>query len=113
MAGQEAVPSVNGPLARNLADIALYTKAVVDSEPWLRDPKCLPIPWRPGQLPKKLKIAVLRCDGIITPTPPVRRALTITVDKLREAGHEVIDWGNEGHSEALSILVSDPRYSKR
>ena len=107
MAGQEAVPSVNGPLARSLADIALYTKAVIDSEPWLRDPKCLPIPWRPIQLPKKLKIAVLQCDGIITPTPPVRRALAITVDKLREAGHEIIDWGNEGHAEALSLLVSD------
>ena len=107
MAGQEAVPSVNGPLGRSLADITLYTKAVIDSEPWLRDPKCLPIPWRPCQLPKKLKIAVLWSDGIVTPTQPVQRALAITVDRLCEAGHEVIQWGYEGHAEALSLLVSN------
>ena len=108
MAGQEAIPSVNGPLARSLADITLYTKAVIDSEPWLRDPKCLPLPWRPCQLPKKLKIAVLWSDGIVTPTPPVQRALAVTVGKLRGAGHEVIQWGYEGHVEALSLLVSNP-----
>jgi amidase len=105
MTGQEAVPSVNGPLARSLVDITLYSKAIIESEPWLRDPKCLPIPWRPIKLPPKLKLGILWSDMIVSPTPPVQRALAATADKLRKAGHEVIDWGPEGHDEAVSLLV--------
>jgi amidase len=108
MAGQEAVPSVNGPLARTLADIIFYTKAIIDSEPWLIDPKCVPIPWRVVELSKKLKIGVIRHDGIVMPTPPVQRALATTVEKLRKAGHEIVEWSPEGHSKALSLLVSGP-----
>lgn len=105
MAGQEAVPSVNGPLARTLEDITMYTKAVIDTQPWLVDPKCLPIPWRPVEVALKLKIAVLWSDGVVTPTPPVRRALATTVERLRKAGHEVVDWTPDGHPEALSLLA--------
>lgn len=108
MAGQEAVPSVNGPLARTLTDIVLYTKTIIDSEPWLIDPKCVPIPWRVIELPKKLKIGVIRHDGIVTPTPPVQRALVTTVEHLRKAGHEIVEWAPEGHSKALSLLVGVP-----
>jgi amidase len=108
MAGQEAVPSVNGSLARSLADITYYTKAIIDSKPWLIDPKCVPIPWRVIEPPKKLKIGVIRHDGIVMPTPPVQRALTATVEKLRKAGHEIIEWSPEGHSKALILLVSEP-----
>lgn len=110
MAGQEAVPSVNGPLARTLADIIFYTKTIIDSEPWLIDPKCVPIPWRVIEPPKKLKIGVIRHDGIVMPTPPVQRALASTAEKLRKAGHEIVEWGPEGHSKALSLLVSGPPY---
>lgn len=110
MAGQEAVISVNGPMARELKDIKLFTKSVIETEPWLIDPKCVPIPWRTVETPKKLKIGVLWNDGIVTPTPPVARALKATVSKLRGAGHEVVDWGSDGHAEAAGILVSDPHY---
>jgi amidase len=107
MAGQEAVISVNGPMARDLEDIKLFTKAVIDSEPWWVDPKCVAIPWRVIEPPTKLKIGVLYNDGMVTPTPPVRRALSITVEKLRAAGHEVVGCGDEGHGQAAKILVRD------
>ena len=106
MAGQEAVVSVNGPMARTLEDIKLFTKSVVDSEPWLVDPKCLPIPWRVTETPKKLKIAVLWNDGVVMPTPPVRRALSVTVEKLRAAGHDVVEWDDAGqHAQAALLIV--------
>lgn len=107
MAGQEAVISVNGPMARTLEDIKLFTKSVIDSEPWWVDPKCIAIPWRVIEPPKKLKIGVLWNDGVVMPTPPVRRALSLTVEKLRAAGHEVVEWGNEGHAQAAKILVGE------
>lgn len=112
MAGQEAVLSVNGPMARDIIDIKLFTKSVIETEPWLIDPKCVPIPWRTVEPLKKLKIGVLWNDGVVMPTPPVARALKATVEKLRAAGHEVVDWGSEGHAEAAQILVTDLRCTR-
>lgn len=91
-------------MASTLPEITLWAKTVVDQQPWIRDPKCLPIPWRLVTPKRTLKIAVLWHDGIVTPTPPVARALKETVAKLRKAGHEVIDWEPNGHDKLLSIL---------
>jgi amidase len=89
-----------------LADLKLYCEAVVGGEPWLEDPRCLPIPWRKVVVKSKLKIGVLWNDGIVIPTPPVRRALKETVMKLQDAGHELVDWSPEGHMECLKLMVS-------
>ena len=97
--------SVNGPLARTLEDVVLFSKTVVGMEPWRHDPKCLPMPWRAVEPKPKLKLAVLWNDGVVTPTPPVQRALRETVEKLRKAGHEVVDWAPEGHPELTKMLV--------
>ncbi|KAF1993945.1 acetamidase [Amniculicola lignicola CBS 123094] len=105
LAGQEAVQSVNGPMSKTLGDIVLFAKTVVDAQPWLQDPKCLPIPWRSVEKKKKkLKLAVLWDDGMVAPTPPVARALRETVEKLNKAGHEILDWNPTLHSQGLDIL---------
>ncbi|KAI1815973.1 amidase [Poronia punctata] len=106
--GQEAVHSVNGPLARSLDDLEYYCKAVVGSEPWHLDPRCVPVPWRGGDggvlLPERLRIAVMWHDGIVVPTPPVARALRHAVGKLKAAGHEMIDWSPEDQAEGAKLL---------
>ena len=56
--------------------------------------------------PEKPKIGALWNDGVVMPTPPVRRALRVTVEKLRAAGHEVVDWDSKGHAQAAKIIVS-------
>ncbi|GAD97024.1 acetamidase [Paecilomyces variotii No. 5] len=104
LAGQESVNSVNGPMAKTLPEIELFAKTVVDREPWIHDPKCLPIPWRSVEPKKTLKIGVLWNDGNVTPTPPVARALKETVEKLKSAGHEIVDWDPTGHQAAVKIL---------
>lgn len=107
LAGQEAVKSVNGPMAKTLEDITLYSKAVIDAKPWLLDPTMLPMPWQPFEQKPKLKIAVMWSDGICSPTPPVTRALKETVQKLKNAGHELVEWDPKHmHSKALELLVS-------
>lgn len=98
--------SVNGPMAKTLDDIVLFSKTIVDAQPWLQDPKCLPIPWRPVEDKKSLKIAVLWNDGVVKPTPPVTRALKETVEKLKKAGHEIVEWNPVLHPKALQLLVS-------
>lgn len=44
--GQEAVKSVNGPMANDLDSLELFAQAVLSTKPWERDPNVLPIPWR-------------------------------------------------------------------
>ncbi|KAH7394422.1 amidase signature domain-containing protein [Pyrenochaeta sp. MPI-SDFR-AT-0127] len=104
LAGQEAIQSVNGPMGKTLEDITMYSKAIIDAKPWLVDPKMLPIPWRHLEPKNRLKIAVLWDDGICSPTPPVKRALQETAEKLKKAGHEVIDWDPKLHVTALTLL---------
>ncbi|EEH20415.1 hypothetical protein PABG_02674 [Paracoccidioides brasiliensis Pb03] len=104
LAGQESVLSVNGPMAATLECIKLFASTVANSEPWVRDPKCIPIPWRTVEPKLRLKLAVLWDDGLVRPTPPVRRALKETVEKLRSAGHEIVDWEAAGHKEGVDIL---------
>lgn len=104
MPGQEAVPSVNGPLAPTLEDVKLYSKSVIGGQPWLRDPKCLPIPWRDVELPQKLRIGVMWHDGVVQPTAPVTRALKHTVTKLKAAGHEIVEWDNFDQAEGARLL---------
>jgi len=97
-------------MAKSLSDIVYFSKTVVEAKPWLLDPKCVPIPWREIKLEKAVKLGVMWNDGIVTPTPPVKRALKETVEKLRRHGCEIVDWMPDGHKQALSILVSrNPR----
>lgn len=105
MPGQEAVMSVNGPLARSLDDIEAYTRAVLAGQPWLLDSKCLPLPWRPVEVPAKLTIGVLWHDGMVRPTPPVARALKLTVARLRAAGHTIVDWDPVDQAEGTELLA--------
>lgn len=94
-------------MGKSIEDITMYSKAIVDAQPWKLDPKMLPIPWRSVDASKKLKIAVLWNDGICLPTPPVTRALKETTEKLKRAGHEVLDWDPKLHRTALALLVSN------
>lgn len=105
MPGQEAVQSVNGPMARTIADIELEARAVVGGRPWLHDPRVVPVPWRAVDLPPRLRLGVLWDDGMVAPTPPVARALAETVAKLRAAGHEVVDWDPRDQAQGVSLLA--------
>ena len=104
MAGQEAIFSNNGPMARTLEDVKLYAEWMVGSEPWLEDPRVIPIPWRKINLPTKLSLAVVRGDHMNTLLPPVKRGLEMAVDQLRKAGHEIIEFDFEdAHRQAIDV----------
>ncbi|KAI4640552.1 uncharacterized protein J4E78_010575 [Alternaria triticimaculans] len=102
MDGQNTVLSVVGPLATNAASLRLACQALLEQNPWLHDPLVHEIPWRPAQEAevksvKKLSFGLLMTDGVVNPTPPVRRAIETVVEALRSAGHEVIDWTPPSH----------------
>ncbi|KAK9468756.1 amidase signature domain-containing protein [Lipomyces arxii] len=108
--GQEHVPSVIGPMTRTLNSLLSITKTVIDNQPWLEDPKCIPIPWRQDEYDtimkkKKLIFGVMRDDGVVRVHPPVERTLNEAVEKLRAAGHEVVEWSQPDlHAELVPIL---------
>ena len=90
-------------------------KTILETKPWLTDSMLLPIPWRDQeshihQDGKKLTVGVMWTDGVVTPAPPVTRALREVVERLKITdGVEVIEWEAFQQKEALEILVS--RYS--
>ena len=110
MLGQEQIVPVIGPISTSLEGVKLFMKTVIAARPWLVDPSMLPFPWRDQEshleVSKggKLKIGVIWSDNIVTPHPPVRRALREVVSKLREVeGFEIVDWKPYKHDEAWEI----------
>lgn len=86
--------SVEGPMARNVADVALMLDAMVGYDPM--DPVSLPAPpesfldaARAGTMPKRVAVSA---DLGITPVDPATRAvLAAAVEKMRMAGIEVVE----------------------
>jgi amidase len=66
-----------GPMGRSIRDMDLITRVVLDAEPYLEDPKMIPISWKGLQtpIPRRLKIGIIENDGFIEPQPPVKRAV--------------------------------------
>ncbi|KAE8370242.1 amidase signature domain-containing protein, partial [Aspergillus caelatus] len=105
--GQEHVPSVIGPMARSLHSLTEATKAVIDSQPWDLDPRCIALPWRSALYrevqSRPLTIGVIWDDGVVKVHPPIQRALDHLVSKLRSAGHEIVTWDPVGHAGIINI----------
>jgi len=109
MPGQEGVPSVYSPMARTLDDLTYFTRAVVGMEPWKYDHSVHPLPWRGevekefGSEGKKLRVGILRTDGVVTPSPACVRALAMAEEALRREGHEIVEITPPDMYEALRL----------
>ena len=104
-----------GPLATSAGSLRLLVKGLLSQEPWLHDPLVHEIPWRDSQEQeitsiiqsgsandsRKLCFGVMATDGLVTPSPPVRRAIDIVVKALRAQGHEVVEWEPPSHNTIL------------
>ncbi|KAI0173252.1 amidase [Hypoxylon sp. FL1284] len=106
--GQEHVPSSVGPLARSLPSLTLVMKELIQLEPWKLDARCAPVPWRNEVFnefkSKPLTIGVLADDGVVRPHPPLSRVLLSLVEKLREAGHDIVEWNADLHAECIQVM---------
>ncbi|KAF2682321.1 amidase [Lentithecium fluviatile CBS 122367] len=107
--GQEHVPSVVGPMSRNVDSLVAVTKAIIEARPYEEDPKSCPLPWR-GEVfadvqSRPLVIAVMRDDGVVKLHPPVARVLETVLSKLAKAGHEIVPWlPGTLHQECIDIF---------
>lgn len=91
-AAKLGLPASAGPLAHSMRDMGLFFQAVSDQKPWLVDPDVVPSLWMsPSSAPKKLRIGVVRRDGVIEPLPPIARLLDEAKTKMQKAGIEVVE----------------------
>lgn len=98
-------------------------KAVLADEPWLRDPLVVEMPWREdvyeatkadahaggkkeGGKGRQLVIGIAPTDGLVTPQPPVLRAVETVSNALRDAGHVVIPFSHGPTEEAIDLWSS-------
>ncbi|KAG8158088.1 hypothetical protein KVR01_011849 [Diaporthe batatas] len=101
--GLEALTDVRfaaGPMAAaggdNATALRALVAAVLADEPWLRDPLVAEMPWRQdayyeaARQEKKLVVGVAPTDGVVTPHPPVLRAVETVAAALRAQGHAVV-----------------------
>lgn len=108
MAGQEGIPSVFSPMARTLNDLSYFTRSFIRMKPWRLDHSVHPIEWRDEEETtvreqKRLKIGVMRTDGVVDPSPACARALQETVSALEQDGHEVFDVSPPSPYEGLRL----------
>lgn len=101
---------VLGPIATSARDLELFSRVMLQYEPWLLEPPLLRMPWHEevakGQgLPKKLSIAILWDDGVVAPHPPIRAALEEAKSALLAAEHEVLEWHPLDHHMAVWTLI--------
>ncbi|KZO96419.1 amidase [Calocera viscosa TUFC12733] len=109
-AGMDNMVGALGPIATSARDLELFSRVMLQYEPWFLEPPLLRMPWQEevakGKgLPKKLSIAILWDDGVVAPHPPIRAALEEAKAALLAAGHEVLDWQPLNHHMAVWTLI--------
>jgi amidase len=105
--GETTYPSIVGIMATSLDMMHLVFRSILETQPWLRDPVLVPIPWRQDLADevleratasgssndkKPLKLGIYWTDNVVTPHPPITRGLRIVVDAVQNAGHKVVNW---------------------
>ncbi|KAJ6530042.1 amidase signature domain-containing protein [Mycena vulgaris] len=107
MAGADSILATFGPLCRSLRDMNLWFSVVLGSKPWLHEYSLVPIPWAIPTAPRwsgsegRIRIGVMRDDGVVLPQPPIRRALDTLVAALKKhSAFEIVDYAPFKHFEA-------------
>ncbi|GME67568.1 unnamed protein product [[Candida] boidinii] len=106
---QPVLSSVVGPMCQDLKDLKEITKLIIDSKPWLVDPRVPPIEWRESSLASqgKLSFGVMKWNKINHPHPPVVRTMELVVESLKAKGHEVIEWDPPVSTVELAQVAFD------
>jgi amidase len=92
-AGMENIIGCVGPMSADPEGLNIFCEVALRSNPWLEEPGLVEIPWKGKvEIPETLKIGVIWHDGVVSPHPPIRRALEEAAECLMRAGHEVVPW---------------------
>lgn len=120
--GQNTYRSTVGFLSTSLGGLELLFRSDLSTQPWLRDPAVVPLPFREEIMDeynsrvisnetgttsaKPLKLGVLWTDGVVQPHPPITRGLRIVVEAMENAGHKIVDWNPPAQATAKRIHLA-------
>lgn len=105
-ASQPVLSSVVGPMACDLDDLKYIMKLIVEAKPWFKDPKVPPIEWKTiSKKDSKLSFAIASQTKTAKPTPAVQRAMDLLIQKLKAAGHEIVEWNPPVSTEELNNIA--------
>ncbi|KAF5316046.1 hypothetical protein D9619_006208 [Psilocybe cf. subviscida] len=88
--GFDGIVSVAGPMARSVKDLEIVARTLFGG-PSTTD-YIPPLPFREVSIPKKLKFGYYTSDNFIKASPACKRAVVETVEALRKAGHECVEF---------------------
>lgn len=113
LAGQEAIRSAGGPMARTTDDLIMMIEALDSSNLTRLDSRVPPLPWFDVNSVniKKLRVGYMRFDGVVQPSKAVLRALDESIRALRDYGVEVVPF-DPPHNytpilDYISLMTSD------
>lgn len=104
-AGQRAVASQVGPLARSVDDIATVL-ALINGGHGLDHEAVVPLGDHREVDVAKLRVAVLADDGVMTPSPAIARALREATGMLEAAGAEIVPCELPPSAEAMRLWLA-------
>lgn len=107
--GQQHIPSAIGPMTRSLRSLTTVTKAVIETQLWTKDAQLTPLPWQESVLKdfsqRSLVIGIMPDDGVVRVHPPIERVFKDSVARLRDAGHEIVQWDTSLNAHCIAIMV--------
>jgi len=101
-AGQRAVVSQIGPLARSVDDLALAL-SLINGGHGLDHEAVVPLGDVSAVDIKRLRVGVMADDGVMTPSPAIQRALKEATDMLKAAGAEIVQAALPSSFEAMGL----------
>ncbi|OAQ65418.1 general amidase [Pochonia chlamydosporia 170] len=120
--GQNTYRSTVGFLSTSLDGLDLIFRGILSTEPWLRDPAVVPMPFRQSvveeymsrvdqtvalkESKRPLKLGIFWTDGVVQPHPPITRGLKKVVTAVKQAGHSVVEWKPPLQKTAKRVHVS-------
>ncbi|KAF0642416.1 hypothetical protein FPSE5266_05311 [Fusarium pseudograminearum] len=118
--GQDTYRSSLGFMGTSIDALEIVFKSVLGTEPWLRDPAVLPIPFRKEMMDsylsradskgnaksgeRPLKMGIFWSDGMVGLHPPVLRGLRVVAEALKKAGHKGGFFSADGAHDVHSHL---------
>ncbi|KAF8120361.1 amidase signature domain-containing protein [Boletus edulis] len=102
--GYEAIRVSYGPMGRSVRDCELFCRTVFGEQDHAH--QTVPLPFRPVELPGKLKFGYYVSDTMVHISPANVRAVQETIDALRSQGHECVEFSPSLSKEAMSTFVA-------
>ena len=104
LAGQETVRGMGGPMARTVADLTLFFRALDPRRLAALDPRVPPLAWEPSEGVKLegLRVGVYSDDGVLPASHALARAVERAASALRSRGATTVAFEPPGVRELIA-----------